>query len=380
VGCVLARQHASLAPAPTDAAPVLYRRNADANLLAERGMLRPAAVPASIALGTDGQSGRVAVGGMGFGERLRRYRSTAGLTQETLAERTGLSVRGIADLERGARRFPHVDTIRRLAVALELTPADRAALLAAGQRAGGAGELLPPSLPNRPCPRCERENPPAARFCIACGKPLELACPACGTPADPAARFCPSCGSPLRVPAVASTTVLTNETAPAGPTTQPTAPIVAAREGEYKLATVLSCQLAEAGPLAQRVGGEGMLAFLDYFFGQAEAEVRQFEGTISSFLSDGFVALFGVPVAHEDHGRRGVLAALGLQRRLKEPWSPPSASHAADPVQPTLRMSLATGLVAVGHVGSGPERRATAAGEPPCWRRPCSSRPSRARS
>jgi transcriptional regulator with XRE-family HTH domain len=219
----------------------------------------------------------------GFGERLRRYRITAGLTQETLAERTGLSVRGIADLERGARRFPHVDTVRRLAEALELAPADRAALVAAGQRAGGSVERIPPSLSSRTCPRCERENALAARFCIGCGKPLELACPACGAPADPAARFCPSCGTTLLAPTVASTTMLTDETAPGGPTAHPAGPVSAATDGEHKLATVLSCQFADAGPLAQRLGSDGMLAFLDYFFGQAEAEVGRFEGTISSF-------------------------------------------------------------------------------------------------
>jgi predicted ATPase/DNA-binding XRE family transcriptional regulator/Tfp pilus assembly protein PilF len=69
-----------------------------------------------------------------FGALLRQYRAAAGLSQEVLAERSGLSRRGIADLERGARNFPYGDTIRRLADALELGPHERAALLAAGHR------------------------------------------------------------------------------------------------------------------------------------------------------------------------------------------------------------------------------------------------------
>ncbi len=299
----------------------------------------------------------------GFGERLRRYRITAGLTQETLAERTGLSVRGIADLERGARRFPHVDTIRRLSDALQLAPADRATLVAAGQRASGSVERVPLSPPSRTCPRCGRENALAARFCSGCGKPLELACPACGSPADPAARFCQSCGTALLAPSGASATAPTEEPAPDGATAHLVEPVSTGTDGEHKVATVLFCQLADAGPLAQRLGSEGMLAFLDYFFGQAEAEVRQFDGTISSYLSDGFVALFGVPVAYEDHARRGVLAALGLQRRLKEPRPPPSAAHTPEALQEAPRMALSTGLVAVGHLGSGTGRRTTAAGE-----------------
>jgi predicted ATPase/DNA-binding XRE family transcriptional regulator/Tfp pilus assembly protein PilF len=70
----------------------------------------------------------------GFGGLLRQFRAAAGISQEGLAERAGLSRRGIADLERGARNFPYGDTIRRLADALGLTPEERAALLAAGTR------------------------------------------------------------------------------------------------------------------------------------------------------------------------------------------------------------------------------------------------------
>src|ERR671912_335433 len=127
-------------------------------------------------------------------------------------------------------------------------------------------------------------------------------------------------------------------------------PASAAAEGEHKQATVLFCQLADSAMLAERLGQERMLAFLDYFFEQAEAEVRRFEGTVSSFLSDGVVALFGVPVSHEDHARRGVLAALGLQRRLNEPWAAHGVPDNDWSPSAVLRMALNTGLVAVGHI------------------------------
>ena len=65
---------------------------------------------------------------------LRRYRSLAVLSQEALAERSGLSRRGIADLECGVRRYPYPDTAQRLANSLGLNASDRAALLAAGRR------------------------------------------------------------------------------------------------------------------------------------------------------------------------------------------------------------------------------------------------------
>src|SRR4051812_3666088 len=69
-----------------------------------------------------------------FGELLRCYRVGAGLTQEQLAERAGVSTRGISDLERGARGLPRKDTLQLLLDALDLTGADRAALIAAAQR------------------------------------------------------------------------------------------------------------------------------------------------------------------------------------------------------------------------------------------------------
>ena len=71
----------------------------------------------------------------GFGDLLRRYRLAVGLTQEGLAERAGLSVRGIADLERGVRRTPYPSTVQQIALALQLDEGERAALLAAGRRA-----------------------------------------------------------------------------------------------------------------------------------------------------------------------------------------------------------------------------------------------------
>ena len=72
-----------------------------------------------------------AEGQEGFGSLLRRSRALAGLSQEALAERAGISRRAIADLERGARRFPYPDTASRLATALELGVAERAAFMAA---------------------------------------------------------------------------------------------------------------------------------------------------------------------------------------------------------------------------------------------------------
>src|SRR4051812_47332559 len=76
-----------------------------------------------------------------FAEVLRRLRTTAALSQEALSERAGLSLRGVSDLERGVRRAPRLETIRRLADALELAEDTRAELLAAGRSAVFAHDL-----------------------------------------------------------------------------------------------------------------------------------------------------------------------------------------------------------------------------------------------
>ena len=79
-----------------------------------------------------------------FGELLRQVRSAASLSQEELAQRSGLSVRGISDLERGARSAPRLETVRMLADALGVGQDDRSALLAAARPAllGGAGRIV----------------------------------------------------------------------------------------------------------------------------------------------------------------------------------------------------------------------------------------------
>ena len=100
----------------------------------------------------------------GFGALLRGYRVTAGLSQEALAERAGLSARAVGDLERGAKLRPHPETLRRLADALQLGSADRAALAAArpGFRPATAPATPTPALPIPLTPLVGRERETAA--------------------------------------------------------------------------------------------------------------------------------------------------------------------------------------------------------------------------
>jgi class 3 adenylate cyclase/tetratricopeptide (TPR) repeat protein len=131
-------------------------------------------------------------------------------------------------------------------------------------------------------------------------------------------------------------------------------------EGERKQVTVLFCDLVGSTALADRLGPETMHVLLNRFFELALAEVHRYEGTINQFLGDGFMALFGAPVAHEDHARRAVLAALGLQKQIREHQADLGESYGADW---TVRMGLNTGWVVVGGIGDHLRMDYTAVGD-----------------
>jgi class 3 adenylate cyclase len=131
-----------------------------------------------------------------------------------------------------------------------------------------------------------------------------------------------------------------------------------ALEGERKVVTVLFCDIANSTPLAARVGAEAMHGLLNRFFELALAEVHRYEGTINQFLGDGFMALFGAPVAHEDHARRALLAASGIRQRLR------GTSAESGPLGDVrLRMGVNTGTVVVGTIGDNLRMDYTAIGD-----------------
>jgi class 3 adenylate cyclase/tetratricopeptide (TPR) repeat protein len=133
-----------------------------------------------------------------------------------------------------------------------------------------------------------------------------------------------------------------------------------ALQGERKQVTVLFCDLANSMGLAERLGPEAMHTLLNYFFELSLQEIHRYEGTVNQFLGDGFMALFGAPIAYEDHAPRAVLAALGLLRRIPERLPElGQVPHA----ELTLRMGLNTGLVVVGKIGDNLRMDYTAVGD-----------------
>ena len=119
-----------------------------------------------------------------------------------------------------------------------------------------------------------------------------------------------------------------------------------ALEGERKQVTVLCCNLVDSAAIAESIGPESMHMLLKRFFELSLDVIHRYEGAVNQFLGDGLMALFGAPLALEDHARRGVLAAIALQGTLQE----------ADLGQPyrvacQFRVGLNSGLVVVGSIG-----------------------------
>ena len=135
---------------------------------------------------------------------------------------------------------------------------------------------------------------------------------------------------------------------------------------EYKFVTVLCCGLADAPALAAQLGPEGLYRLLQTVVGLTQEVLQHYDGTLMPPTSEGVTAVFGAPVAQEDHPRRAVLAALELRQRLRDH----PALHAQLPGGVlAVRMGLHAGRIVVGGSGrppSGSSRRSESRSTWPC--------------
>jgi len=149
------------------------------------------------------------------------------------------------------------------------------------------------------------DHPEGARFCDACGGALARACPACQAPARDGARFCGQCGSPLATVAAAPAMAV-----PAAPVANPLGP------GERKHVTILFADVRGSSELIRDLDPEEALALIDPVVQAAASAVARFGGIVNEVQGDGIMALFGAPLAAEDHPVRACLAAIALLRHL----------------------------------------------------------------
>jgi class 3 adenylate cyclase len=212
------------------------------------------------------------------------------------------------------------------------------------------------------CPRCQHDNREGRRFCSECGASLAVACPACGFSNEPGEKFCGGCGAPLGAPAVTATG--TRFSSPDSYTPKHLAEKIltskAALEGERKQVTVLFADLKGSMELLADRDPEEARTILDPVLTLMMDAVHHYEGTVNQVMGDGIMALFGAPLAHEDHAVRACYAALRMQENVKR--------YAADvrrttgvPVQ--IRVGLNSGEVVVRSIGSDLHMDYTAVGQ-----------------
>jgi len=133
-----------------------------------------------------------------------------------------------------------------------------------------------------------------------------------------------------------------------------------ALEGEIKQVTVLFADVANYTALAHRLGPEEMHFIMKQLFDLLLDEVHRFEGTVNQFLGDGIMALFGAPIAHEDHAHRALHAALNMQDALQR-WS--ATIEQEKEISITMRIGVNTGPVVVGSIGDDLRMDYTAVGD-----------------
>lgn len=206
------------------------------------------------------------------------------------------------------------------------------------------------------CVNCGALNVPYALDCASCGRGLISQCPKCSQMLAPGAVDCPSCGHTQFDAGVSG-----RHASPAAYTPRHLAAKIlssrAVMEGERKQVTVMFCDIVESTALARRVGPEAMHAILSTFFDRILVQVHRFEGTLNQFRGDGFMALFGAPIAHEDHARRALQAALAVRDECH------ADRYRSDLGRLPLRIGLNTGQVVVGKIGDNLRMDYTAYGD-----------------
>jgi class 3 adenylate cyclase/tetratricopeptide (TPR) repeat protein len=169
------------------------------------------------------------------------------------------------------------------------------------------------------CPRCQAENREGARFCRECGTRFDVACPKCGAKLEPGSKFCDACGNSIPV-AVTPATLPSRFASPEGYTPKHLAEkILSSRselEGERKLITVLFADLKGSMEILADRDPEEARKVLEPVVERMIEAVHRYDGTVNQVMGDGIMALFGAPIAHEDHAVRACYAALHMQESV----------------------------------------------------------------
>jgi class 3 adenylate cyclase/tetratricopeptide (TPR) repeat protein len=209
------------------------------------------------------------------------------------------------------------------------------------------------------CPRCNHQNAAGQKFCGECGARLAASCPACGASNAPEQKFCGECGARLGEGAPPS-----RFASPHAYTPKHLAERILlskeALEGERKQVTVLFADLKGSMELLADRDPEEARALLDPVLERMIEAVHRYEGTVNQVMGDGIMALFGAPIAQEDHAVRACYAALRMQEGIRRFGEELFRTRGLPSVQ--IRVGLNSGEVVVGAIGGDLRMEYTAVG------------------
>jgi class 3 adenylate cyclase/tetratricopeptide (TPR) repeat protein len=210
------------------------------------------------------------------------------------------------------------------------------------------------------CLRCQHANSAAAKFCENCGSPLTRNCANCGTTLSATANFCPQCGQPAAAPAPLVGRFDSPETYTPKHLAEKILTSKSALEGERKQVTVLFADLKGSMELLADRDPEEARKLLDPVLERMMEAVHRYEGTVNQVMGDGIMALFGAPLAHEDHAVRACYAALRMQETVKQYAE---EIHRTEGLPIQIRVGLNSGEVVVRAIGSDLRLDYTAVGQ-----------------
>src|SRR6202790_2174056 len=213
------------------------------------------------------------------------------------------------------------------------------------------------------CGKCGFENPEGMKFCGQCTTPLALICPKCRFENPPGFKFCGQCTAPLSASEVkAAPSIRMGEAAVDAE----------AVDGERKTVTALFADIKGSTELMRDLDPEEARAIVDPVLQLMMSAVHRYGGYVAQSTGDGIFALFGAPIAHEDHPQRALHAALAMQEELRRyaerlcaegkiPVEARVAVNTGEVVVRSIQVGGHTEYTPVGHVTNLAERMQTAA-------------------
>src|SRR3984893_14846134 len=202
------------------------------------------------------------------------------------------------------------------------------------------------------CTKCATESTTSRKFCAACGSPLSNRCPKCGGENAPSSAFCEDGGAALagRAAPAATSSPQAASTAPNIRVTREQQDPSATIDGERKTVTALFADIKGSTELMEDLDPEEARVIIDPALKLMIDAAHRFDGYVVQSTGDGIFALFGAPLAHEDHPQRALHAALRMQDELRR-YSDKLLADGRLPLQ--ARVGVNTGEVVVRSITTG---------------------------